>query len=116
MMMMIYLISLLLLIQADFTLSKCTEANWRASFDRQGWSVCPDDREFLTGFWRSGKEFRLFQAWGDGLWLLEHGNCCPAIDPRYIGQLVWMRAGVQHWISEYLNLKLRYEEYKKVLG
>lgn len=30
--------------------------------------------------------------------------------------LVWMRAGVQHWISEYLNLKLRYEEYKKVLG
>lgn len=86
MMMMIYLISLLLLIQADFTLSKCTEANWRASFDRQGWSVCPDDREFLTGFWRSGKEFRLFQAWGDGLWLLEHGNCCPAIDPRYIGQ------------------------------
>lgn len=86
MMMMIYLISLLLLIQADFTLSKCTEANWRASFDRQGWSVCPDDREFLTGFWRSGQEFRLFQAWGDGLWLLENGNCCPAIDPRYIGQ------------------------------
>lgn len=31
-------------------------------------------------------------------------------------QLVWMRARVQHWISEYLNLKLRYEEYKKVLG
>ncbi|KAJ7379904.1 hypothetical protein OS493_012664 [Desmophyllum pertusum] len=41
------IISILLLFQPDVSLS-CDTANWWGSFDREGWSVCPNDKTYLT--------------------------------------------------------------------
>ena len=73
------IISILLLFQPDVSLS-CDTANWWGSFDREGWSVCPNDRTYLRGFMRS-------KGGGNhGIWLLEEGRCCAAGDARFANQ------------------------------
>lgn len=75
----LHLISILLMIQPDAILS-CDTANWWASLDKKGWSVCANDRTFLRGLWRSAP------AGNNGLWLIEQGKCCGASEPSYANQ------------------------------
>ena len=75
----LYFISMLLIIQPDATLS-CDTANWWASLDKKGWSVCPNDRTFLKGLWRNDP------SGNNGLWLIEEGKCCRAKEPSYANQ------------------------------
>ena len=73
------IISILLLFQPDVSLS-CDTANWWGSFDREGWSVCPNDKTYLTGFWRNDP------AGDNGIQLLEEGSCCAASDASFANQ------------------------------
>ena len=75
----LYFISMLLIIQPDAILS-CDTANWWASLDKKGWSVCPNDRTFLKGLWRNDP------SGNNGLWLIEEGKCCGAKEPSYANQ------------------------------
>ncbi|XP_058941677.2 properdin-like isoform X1 [Pocillopora verrucosa] len=75
----LYFISMLLIIQPDAILS-CDTANWWASLDKKGWSVCPNDRTFLKGLWRNDP------SGNNGLWLIEEGKCCRAKEPSYANQ------------------------------
>ena len=76
----ILLISILVLCQPDVSLS-CDRANWWSSFDRAGWSVCPKENTYLTGFWRNDPNLL-----NNGIHLLEEGKCCPASDARFDNQ------------------------------
>ena len=75
----ILLISILVLFQPDVSLT-CDRANWWASFDRKGWSVCPKSNTYLKGFWRNDPQGN------NGIQLLEEGSCCPAKEPSYVNQ------------------------------
>eukprot|EP00746_Dinoflagellata_sp_MGD_P164722 gnl/MRDRNA2_/MRDRNA2_93532_c0_seq1.p1 gnl/MRDRNA2_/MRDRNA2_93532_c0~~gnl/MRDRNA2_/MRDRNA2_93532_c0_seq1.p1 ORF type:complete len:1002 (+),score=176.74 gnl/MRDRNA2_/MRDRNA2_93532_c0_seq1:161-3007(+) len=57
---------------------RCHNENWWASFDREGWSSCPNG-EFLAGFFRTG------HMWDGnaGTYQIEEGKCCKADDGGY---------------------------------
>jgi len=49
--------------------SSCVIANWGASFDKKGWSVC-NNGYYMRGMYRNKKSL------GQGLHLIEKANCC----------------------------------------
>ena len=73
----IHVITTLLMLKSA-TSQTCDVANWWASLDRQGWSVCPKMNTYLRGFWRSDRLL------GDErVGRLEEGRCCEAAEPIY---------------------------------
>ncbi|XP_046863969.1 neurogenic locus notch homolog protein 2-like [Xenia sp. Carnegie-2017] len=58
----------------------CVNANWRRSFDKQGWSTCDTTNQFITGLYRNKLRVN-----NDGLYRLEDAKCCKS-SPIYIGQ------------------------------
>ena len=64
-------ISLLLSLQLSTILS-CDIANWWISLDSPGWSVCPRNNTYITGFYRTGP------MGNNGVNFLEEAKCCEA--------------------------------------
>lgn len=74
-----FLINLLLTYEPT-AIQACDTANWWGSLDGEGWSVCPNDRTYLRGFWRNDPSGE------NGIWLLEEGKCCLASESSYTNQ------------------------------
>ncbi|KAL9981034.1 hypothetical protein ACROYT_G009689, partial [Oculina patagonica] len=51
--------------------SLCEEADWQASLDRQGWSVCPQNNTYLKGLWRNVRK-----SGDERVGRIEFGRCC----------------------------------------
>ena len=76
----IQLISVLLIIQSDKSLS-CDQADWSVSLDRPTWSKCPNSKTYLKGLWRNDRKL------GDErVGRIEYGKCCTATEPSYTNQ------------------------------
>lgn len=76
----IQLISVLLIIQPDKSLS-CDQADWSVSLDRPTWSKCPNSKTYLKGLWRNDRKL------GDErVGRIEYGKCCTATEPSYTNQ------------------------------
>ena len=77
----IQLISVLLMLLPNATLSTCELADWQVSLDRPTWSTCPKNDTYLRGLWRSPQKL------GDErVGRIEAGWCCPASEPSYVNQ------------------------------
>ena len=50
----------------------CHNADWWESFDKKGWSKCPDSYPYINGLYRSKAQ----NALGDWIYLLEMASCC----------------------------------------
>ena len=49
----------------------CKNANWWHTFDREGWSYCDSENQYITGLWRNDNK-----GSNDGIYLIEHAKCC----------------------------------------
>lgn len=76
----IQLLTVLLMLQTVESLS-CDQADWLASLDRVGWSVCPRSTTYLKGLYRS--EYR---PGDERVGRIEYGRCCEATDAIYTNQ------------------------------
>ena len=99
----LFIISMSLIFQ--FTLSQtCETANWWASLDKKGWSVCPKTNTYLKGFWRNDP------SGSNGVWLLEEGKCCAASEPSYTNKPATCRneklVEYTGWVSCYNTLSM----------
>ncbi|KAL9955508.1 hypothetical protein ACROYT_G036842 [Oculina patagonica] len=78
----LFLCQYLVHVQADADdISQCDKADWGASLDRTGWSVCPQKNTYLKGLWRHERK------WGDErVGRIEYGRCCPALEEDFANQ------------------------------
>ena len=76
----IQLLSVLLVFRTVESLS-CDTADWLASLDRVGWSVCPRSNTYLVGLLRSSSV-----PGDERVGRIEQGRCCEAADPTYANQ------------------------------
>jgi hypothetical protein len=75
----------------------CTNANWWSSFDRRGWSQCPNGM-FMHGLYRNGRIGR----WQDNqLYHIEEAKCCRPVETTSYGHCVnanwWSSFDRQGW-------------------
>ena len=75
----------------------CDQADWLASLDRVGWSVCPRSTTYLEGLYRS--EYR---PGDERVGRIEYGRCGEATDAiiPISPQLVRKQTGIICWIGE----------------
>ncbi|XP_022777655.1 uncharacterized protein LOC111319090, partial [Stylophora pistillata] len=66
---------------SKFTVQNCEEADWEASLDQIGWSMCPRNTTFLRGLWRHDP-----MPGDNRVGRIEFGNCCRAEEPTFINQ------------------------------
>ncbi|XP_022808737.1 uncharacterized protein LOC111345723 [Stylophora pistillata] len=67
--------------RAGVQLQNCEEADWQASLDQIGWSMCPRKTTFLRGLWRHDP-----MPGDNRVGRIETGNCCRAEEPTFINQ------------------------------
>lgn len=56
----------------EFRLEKCRKVDWVKSFDKTGWSTCPN-HEVLNGLWRNDA------SCGEKISCIEYANCCTVV-------------------------------------
>ncbi|KAL9955813.1 hypothetical protein ACROYT_G037196 [Oculina patagonica] len=61
--------------------SQCDQADWQASLDRAGWSVCPQKNTYLKGLWRDDRV-----PGDERVGRIEFGRCCPAWEKAFVDQ------------------------------
>lgn len=77
----IQLISVLLMLLPDTSLSTCVLGDWRESLGRATWSKCPKTNTYLRGFKRGARTQR-----NERVGRVEYGLCCPASDTSNANQ------------------------------
>ncbi|KAL9955812.1 hypothetical protein ACROYT_G037195 [Oculina patagonica] len=61
--------------------SQCDQADWQASLDRAGWSVCPQKNTYLKGLWRNDRV-----PGDERVGRIEYGRCCTAWEKAFANQ------------------------------